>query len=145
MMRAALILAIAVLLSAAPRADAKTVIKEEGVLVIDGRKVFPIGFTMPQLADQVAPNGKNGIEELHDAGATFLRTGTQGEPWSEAIFQREQKWEDLAARYGMHCIVHLRECDNLKEGDAEREAMLRRIITTFRDHPGLGAYKGVDE
>jgi hypothetical protein len=144
-MRTGLIIAVSLLVVAAPRAYAKTVINDEGVLVIDGKKVFVIGFTLPPLPDQSAPNGKNGVEELHDAGATFLRTGTQGEPWSEAIFQREQKWEDLAARYGMHCIIHLRECDNIKEGDAQTEAMLRRIITTFRDHPGLGAWKGVDE
>jgi hypothetical protein len=49
----------------------------DGVLLIDGKKVFPIGFTMPPPPDGTAPNGKNAIEELRDAGATFLRTGAQ--------------------------------------------------------------------
>ena len=64
-------------------------INSEHVLVIDGKKVFPIGFTMPPPADGKTPSGKNGIEELHDAGATFLRTGAQGGPWTDETIANE--------------------------------------------------------
>ena len=56
-------------------------INEDMVLVIGGKKVFPIGFTMPPPPDALAPNGKDGIAELSDAGATFLRTGVMGKAW----------------------------------------------------------------
>ena len=120
-------------------------INSDMVLVIDGKKVFPIGFTMPPLPEAKAPNGKNGIEELRSAGATFLRTGAMGGDWDDAALEREQRWEDAAARYGMHCWVFLREAGAVRAGDPRTEAMLRRIVTRFRDHPGLGVWKGVDE
>lgn len=123
----------------------KVTINSDQVLVIDGKKVFPIGFTMPPPPDVKAPSGKNGIEELHDAGATFLRTGTWGGPWDEATIPQEEKWQEAAARYGMHCMVFLRELDAVEPGNREREALLRKVVTRFRHSPGLGVWKGVDE
>src|SRR4051794_28608109 len=91
-------------------ADTATVtINADKVLVIAEKKVFPIGFTMPPPPDGKAPRGKNGLEELHDAGANFLRTGVMGTAWNEAAFALEQKYQDAAARHGMHCLVNLRE------------------------------------
>jgi len=58
-------------------------INADNVLVINGRKTFPIGFTLAPPPDSKAPNGKNGLEELADAGATFMRTGANGVNWSE--------------------------------------------------------------
>ena len=117
----------------------------DGILLIDGRPTFPIGFTMPPPPDGRTPTGRNGIDELHDAGATFLRTGVMAAPWDEAAFEREKAWMDAAARNGMHCLVSLREAGSIKGGDAANEAKLRRIVTTFKDHPAMGAWKGVDE
>ena len=91
----------------------KVEINSDHVLVIDGKKVFPIGFAMPPPLDRKAPNGKYSIEELHDAGATFLRTGVFGGAWNDRTIEQEQQWEDAAARYGMHCWVHLRELDSI--------------------------------
>jgi hypothetical protein len=120
-------------------------INADHVLVIDGKKVFPIGFTMPPPPDGKTPSGKNGIEELHDAGATFLRTGAQGGPWDDATIANELKWQDAAAKNGMHCWVFLRELGSIEENAPKREAMLRKVVTTFRDHPGMGVWKGEDE
>jgi hypothetical protein len=120
-------------------------ISAEQVLVIDGRKVFPIGFTMPPPPEGKAPNGKNAIEELHDAGATFLRTGVMGGPWNDAAIAEEKKFQDAAAKYGMHCWVFLRELGSVEENTPKRETMLRKVVMTFRDHPGMGVWKGEDE
>jgi hypothetical protein len=113
-------------------------------LVIDGKKVFPIGFTMPPPPDGKTPEGKNGIEELHDAGATFLRTGSGG-PWDEAALAQETAWEDAAARFGMHCWVYLGDLASIAPGEREKEALLRRVVGRFARHPGMGVWKGVDE
>src|ERR1044071_6458446 len=80
-------------------------INSDMVLLIDGKPVFPIGFTMPPPPDSTAPNGKNGIEELSEAGATFLRTGVMGKEWSDQAIADEKAWQAAAATYGMHCWV----------------------------------------
>ena len=115
-------------------------INADQVLVIDGKKVFPIGFTTPPPPDGKTPEGRNGIEELADAGATFLRTGAH---WDAEGLKREQDYLDAAARYGMYCLPYLREHARVKS-DAE-EAKLRALLNRFKDHPGLGAWKGDDE
>ncbi len=124
-------------------AGSRATISSDQVLVIDGQKVFPIGFTMPPPPDGKTPEGRNGIEELASAGATFLRTGAQGSGWTDETFKREQGYLDAAARYGLHCMPFLRE-HAMVSSDSEA-ARLRGIIERFRNHPGLGAWKGEDE
>jgi len=131
------------------RADAQTgnrvTINSDNVLVINGRKVFPIGFTMGPPPNGKTPGGKNGLEELAEAGATFIRTGTKGANWNEQTMASEQIWEDAAARYGLYCWPFLRELAVVTEHDAKREALLRRVVEQFKNHPGLGIWKGADE
>ncbi len=127
-------------LSAAP---SRVTINSDQVLEINGQKVFPIGFTMPPPPDGKTPTGKNAIAELADAGATFMRTGALADGWNEACLEREQKYMDAAARYGMHCLPFLREDACITT--PAREAQLREIVNRFKDHPGLGAWKGEDE
>ena len=126
-------------------AASKVTINSDHVLVFNGRNVFPIGFTMPPPPDGKTPSGKNAIEELHDAGANFLRTGLMGAPWTEAAFDREQQYQDRAAKYGMFCLVNLRELGSIGLGDEAKEALLRKLIGRFKDHPGMGLWKHVDE
>ena len=110
------------------------------VLVIDGQKVFPIGFTKPPPPEAKTPDGKNGIAELASAGATFLRTGG---PWSEESIRVEEKFLDAAASNHMYCLPYLREHAVVKS--AQDETTLRKFLARFKDHPGLGAWKGDDE
>src|SRR2546422_8996032 len=90
---------------AASGAPTKVIINSDNVLEINGRKVFHIGFDLPPPPEAKAYNGRNGIEELRDAGATFLQTGPGGgESWADdAVLAREQKWQDAAAQSGLHC------------------------------------------
>lgn len=118
-------------------------INSDLVLVVDGRKVFPIGFTTPPPPDGMTPDGRNGIAELAAAGATFMRTGAGPAGWNDAAFEREQRYLDAAARYGLYCLPYLREDASLVT--EAREAQLREILRRFKDHPGLGGWKGEDE
>ncbi|HEY5909947.1 MAG TPA: hypothetical protein VJA21_05020, partial [Verrucomicrobiae bacterium] len=124
-------------------AGSRATINSDQVLVIDGLKVFPIGFTMPPPPESKTPDGKNAIEELASGGATFLRTGAQVSGWNEETFQREQKYLNAAAQYGLHCMPFLRE-HAIVTSPAD-EAQLREVVGKFKDHPGLGAWKGDDE
>src|SRR3954470_13669483 len=47
-----------------------------GVLLVDGRKVFPIGLSDPPPLGALAPSGQPAFQELANAGATMIRTGT---------------------------------------------------------------------
>jgi len=124
---------------------AKCTINEDMVFVIDGKKVFPIGFTMPPPPDGKTPTGKNGIDELHAAGATFLRTGVMATNWDEATFDTQQKWLDAAARNGMYVLFNLREASSIDAKTPKREELLRKILARFKDHPAMACWKGIDE
>jgi hypothetical protein len=128
----------------ATRAANRVSLNPYGVLVINDRKVFPIGFTLGPPPDAKTPDGKNGLEELAQAGATFIRTGANGHDWNEATFASERKWEDAAARAGLYCWPFLRELAAI-DHNPKREALLRRVVTEFKDSPGLGVWKGTDE
>ena len=122
----------------------KAILNADGVLEIDGRKIFVIGFTAAPPPDGKTPSGKDAYAELAEAGATFVRSGPE-QPWTEARFELERKVEEAAARNGLHSWLNLREAAQVKPGAVKSEQLLRKILMTFRDNPGLGVYKGDDE
>jgi hypothetical protein len=141
----ALVFAWALMQTAALLAGNVVTINSNNVLVINGKEVFPIGFTLGPPPGAKTPNGKEGLRELADAGTTFIRTGANSTNWSEETIANEQKWEDAASRCGMYCWVYLHERASIRKRDSEREAMLRRVVNQFKDHPGMGIWKGADE
>jgi hypothetical protein len=125
---------------------AHVTLNEDGVLLIDGRKILPIGFTGGPPPDGRTPEGKPAFEEIRDAGGTFFRTGIQGNnSWNEDTSVQEQVWMDAAARYGLYCWPRLGKLSSLQEGDRAKELFLRSVLNRFRNHPGLLLWKNVDE
>jgi hypothetical protein len=124
----------------------KVTINPDNVLEINGKKIFPIGFTMAPPLDGKTPDGKDGLQELRDAGGTFFRTGpNQPKSWDDAYIAEEKQWMDAAAKHGMYCLPWLKELSNVPKGNAEKEQALRNIIRTFKDNPALSCWKGADE
>lgn len=116
--------------------------------MIDGRKVFPIGFTLPPAPDARAPNGRLALDEFRDAGALFIRTGPMShvsQEWDETWIAREKEYHAAAAKAGMFCLPWLKELSVVDAGDTVKEQKLRAIVRMFRDSPGLGVWKGEDE
>ncbi len=139
-------LLVTALLGAAAAANGAVVtVNADHVTVIDGEAVFPIGFTLGPPPEGRTPEGKDGLQELADAGATFLRTGPTGGGGDEGALEAEQRWQDAAAEHGLLCWVFLRELGSVGPDQPEREALLRQVVTRFRNHPGLGFWKGEDE
>jgi hypothetical protein len=127
---------------------ATVTIAPTGVLRIDGSDVFPIGFSNPPPLGKQAPSGKEGLAELKDGGASFIRTGIA--KWNlqsiDAQIAAERKLEDAAQANGLHCWLWLGETPNLPtQAGSENEQLLTRITSEFKGHPALGAYKGIDE
>ena len=52
---------------------------------------------------------------------------------------------DAAARNGMYTMPYLKELAAVPDRSGTKAAELRRIVTLFKDHPGLGVWKGDDE
>lgn len=127
------------------RAGNVVTLNTDNVLVVNGRKVFPIGFTLGPPPNAKTPEGKNGLEELADAGGTFVRTGALHRNWNDQTIADEHTWEDAAARAGLLCWVNLRNLASIGDHDKKREALLRRVVNEFKNDPGMGIWKGVDE
>ena len=123
-----------------------------GALRIDGAKAFPLGLSNPPPTGGRTPDGTDALKEVAEAGITFMRTG-RGD-WSlgrlDEHLAAERATLDAAAAHGLRCWLYLGELPDLPARAAGtqasvREQMLTRIAATFKQHPGLGAYKGVDE
>lgn len=135
-----------------------------GVLEIGGRRVFPIAFSNGPYYDGTqpvppppprpapTPGGGDSLAELAGAGGTLLRTGMG--KWtaaaSEAQIAAQKAWLDAAAAHGLGCVVWLGDLPDLPARAAgtppgAREQLLRNVVGALRGHPGLVAWKGIDE
>jgi hypothetical protein len=130
-----------------------TIDRATGALRIGGAKVFPLGLSNPPPPGGQNPGGEDGLKALAASGVSFLRTG-RGD-WSVGGLAEQLAAErarlDAAATHGLHCWLYLGDVPDLPARAAAgsqastREQVLSSIAATFKDHPGLGAYKGVDE
>jgi len=114
-----------------------------GNLLVEGKRVFPIGLSDPPPFDSSAPNSSlDAWTEIAAAGVSFARNYTV---WTAAGVDEQMiavaDELDAAARYGLQLWLALAGVDN----DLSRQALLERIVNTFKGHPGLGAWKGADE
>src|SRR5262249_44450826 len=119
-----------------------------GVLVVEDRKLFPIVLSNGPPLGAKAPSGQDALAELAAGGANFIRAGRS--IWSlESVDEQiaaEQQVLDAAAAQGLHCWLQLGNVPDLPAGAfAAKEQLLTRIVGQLKDHPALGAWKGVDE
>ena len=121
-------------------------INADGVLVINDRKIVPIGFSNGPPPDGHTPDGRPAFQEIQDAGGTFFRSGLRGNNrWDQAAIEQEQILMDAAAKYGLYCWPQLREISSLEPANTKKELLLREVINHFKNHPGLLLWKNVDE
>ncbi len=115
-----------------------------GVLLIDGQRTFPITLTIIPAPEAKAPDGRPAYQEFREGGILFMRTG--GPHWDDKTLAAEARYQQTAAQYGLRCSPWLGwDLANIKPGDQQREAQLRKLINRFKESPGLGLWKGADE
>jgi hypothetical protein len=127
---------------------ARVTIDPTGALVVDGQKLFPIGLSNPPPVGGRTPDGRDAWQELKAGGASFVRTGRAD--WNaqqiDEQLATERTLEDAAAAHGLHCWLWLGALPNLPTtAGSPREQLLAKVVDTFKGHPALGAYKGIDE
>lgn len=122
-------------------------IDSDNVIEIDGQRVFPIGFTLAPEPGAKAPDGREGLAVLADAGGLLIRTGPHGDEnhWDAAAIEAEKQWQAAAARNGLYCMPWLHELASIPPGSVTKEKKLKQIVDMFRDNPGMGYWKGADE
>jgi hypothetical protein len=130
--------------AARPASSATTTVGPKGVIAIDGAPTFPIALLKPPPLDGATPWGMNGLDEVVGAGVNLLGAGPFGVPWTEADLDDARAWNGAAAARGVHTWVNLRELARAAPGSAD-DTMLRRVVATLRDDPGLALWKSVDE
>jgi hypothetical protein len=118
------------------------------VLVIDGQKVFPINVSQPPPLGGKTADGQDAFKELASGGVNFIRVGRSN--WDLAAIDAQlddaEKWLKAAADAGLKTWLWLGEQPVLSgPSAATNEQVVTKIVQRFKDHPGLGAYKGVDE
>ncbi len=120
-----------------------------GCLVIDGQKVFPLGLSDPPPVDAATPEGHGAWAEFAAAGVNFIRSGRSD--WNlqqiDQQLAQEQARMDAAGAHHLHTWARLADtAGNLPATpNSVNEQLLVRIVNGLKDHPALGAWKGVDE
>ena len=119
-----------------------------GCLLIDGTKVFPIGLSNPPPVGGKTPSGTDGWAEVASVGVNFIRTPAV--QWDlqqiDAQVAQQKTFLDAAAAKHLHCWLQLDPIANLPTTSGSvNEQLLTNVANGLKNHPALGAYKGVDE
>lgn len=122
--------------------------RSTGALLVDGRRVFPLVLSNGPPPGAKAPSGVDALAEVAAGGASFIRSGPPD--WNLESLDRQiaaaHELLDAAAVHGLHCWLRLGEVPNLStRTPAANEELLTSIVGELKDHPALGAWKGVDE
>ena len=104
---------------------------------------FPIVLSNGPPPNGKAPNGRNALAEVAAAGVTMIRTGQAN--WSAATIAEQRAQLDVVDSRRLKAWLWLGDAANLPPPPSEAEKLLARIADGVGGHPGLGAYKGVDE
>ena len=126
------------------RAGSVVTIDADKVLVVNGRKMFPIMMSPGTPTRGRTPAGIDALRDLREAGALFTRM-SQTTDWNAQVRAEQQAQLDWAQEQGVFCMVNLRELSEFPAGDAVTEAALRDLVNQFKNHPALGLWKNKDE
>jgi hypothetical protein len=137
----------------------KVTVDANGVLAIDGRKIFPIGLSEPPPIGATYL-GNPALRELARNGVTFVRTGPREFGNLSAPVWGPPEWElanlpaqvakvkqrfDEADQNGIYCWLYLANASGVSAPGSNSEKLLQGIVDAFKDNPRLLAYKGWDE
>jgi hypothetical protein len=119
-----------------------------GALVVEGRKVFPLVLSNGPPLGAKEPDGGDAFAEIAAGGASFIRVGRPH--WNLGSIDQqiaaEREVLDAAAAHGLHCWLQLGDVPDLPaRALSPNRRMLTSIVGQLKDHPALGAWKGIDE
>ena len=111
--------------------------------------MFPIALSNAPPADRARPGGGNGLAAVAAAGVNVIRTGIAGwnSEFSEGQIAQERRSSTQPPRRASSVGLAGRPDRSARRRRARRRAraLLTRVVNALKGHPGLGAWKGVDE
>src|SRR2546423_14239969 len=101
--------ALLVLLVGAAQGGTRVTLDENGVMNVDGKKIFMLSTSLPPLPDQKSPEGKMGLAQLKEDGLNFcrIRPVVGMDRFDEEGIRTIKPWLDAAAAQGLYCWVTL--------------------------------------
>ncbi len=120
-------------------------VNSDGVLVVDGQPVFPIGFSKAPPRDGKTPYGEDAYAELKTNGTVFHRVGPPSRQWGPVAEAELDDTLDRSAEARLLGAIFIPDLTAIQSGDAAKEEELRRVITKYANHQALGWWKGQDE
>src|SRR3954469_20252766 len=104
--------------------------KPTGSVVAGGKKIFPIGVSIPPPPGAKTADGKDALAELAAGGVNFLRTGINA--WTAEFLDGQIAAErarlDGAAAHGLRCWLWLGELANLPPSAAGKPPSLNEQL-----------------
>jgi len=137
---------VAMLAVLADTAKTATVaIDKDQFFVVDGQRVFPFFFMLAPPPYGRTPSGADAWRELKQYGTVFHHCNVLPGKWGAEGEVRIDSMLARSAETGLLCAVAIRDLDARQPGNADTETELRRVIAKYKDHPGLGIWKGSDD
>lgn len=121
------------------------------VLTINGNKYFGLTVSPGPNVGALAYNGLDALDELSSGGILFYRP--PGTPtWkasstnlSQSTIATNQAALDWCAQHGMLALITLNDVSWFSSTDTNTPILLQTAVKTFKNHPGLGMWKNLDE
>ena len=117
-----------------------------GQFLVDGKPVFPIGFTTGPPTGAKTPNGNNAFAELAKNGFVFFQWLSRQKPWGPGPQAEVDALMEEANRNGIKIAPSLPYVlTTIHPGDEQKTALLEEVVRHYRDNPALFLWKGADE
>lgn len=114
----------------------------DGQFLVNGRAVFPIGFSGGPPVESYTPEGKNGFAELAKNGFVFFLWFSRQQPWGPGTQAELDAEFREANQYGIKIAASEEALTAIAPSDHEQ---IENFIERYRDNPALFLWKGADE
>jgi hypothetical protein len=117
---------------------------QNGTVLIDGQKVFPIVLAKGPERGSTTPDGADALDEVVDAGVNVFKVGPASRPWWPEDKTDAAAWDQEAAERGVYTWVNLATLADAEPGKL-KDTRLREVLDLLKDDPALAMWKGADE
>jgi hypothetical protein len=123
----------------------KVRIGTSGQFIVDGKTVFPIGFTTGPPTGAKAPDGNNAFAELAKNGFVFFQWLSHQKPWGPGLEAEMDSLLQEANQNGIKVAPSVAALTVIHPGDQHKRAQLESVIRRYRNNPAIFLWKGADE
>ena len=130
---------------AAAQGPIKVSIGTGGQFTVDGKPVFPIGFTTGPPLGASTPDGNNGFAELAKNGFVFFQWLSHQQPWGPGPQAQLDSLMKEANQYGIKVAPSVAALAEITPAEHDKTAQFESVVERYRDNPAMFLWKGVDE